>query len=131
MVHTDYRQRKKSLKSIHGIICVHFKLVQSNHERTAWGDRNGVVGSVGGPPGVAGPEESNRGGGSWRSRESFGGRRVSEEGTNDDGWRKPRWRRGDEAEDEYRSGSNSRRLHRSWSEEENHDNIPEWYVERL
>ncbi|OXA51693.1 GRB10-interacting GYF protein 2 [Folsomia candida] len=103
-----------------------FERSQSNHERTAWGDRNGVVGSVGGPPGVAGPEESNRGGGSWRSRESFGGRRVSEEGTNDDGWRKPRWRRGDEAEDEYRSGSNSRRLHRSWSEEENHDNIPEW-----
>ncbi|OXA59526.1 GRB10-interacting GYF protein 2 [Folsomia candida] len=103
-----------------------FERPQSNHERTVWGDRNGVVGSVGGPPGVAGPEESNRGGGSWRSRESFGGRRVSEEGTNDDGWRKPRWRRGDEAEDEYRSGSNSRRLHRSWSEEENHDNIPEW-----
>lgn len=98
-------------------------VLQSVHERAPWGERNGIGGPPGGgPPGN--PEESTRGGGSWRTRESFGGRRHEDQ--NDDGWRKPRWRRGDEDEEGHRNSSGSRRLNRSWSEDENHDNIPEW-----
>ncbi len=117
------------------LLLLSFFFSQSNHERTSWGERNGV----GGPPGSGGgPLLDDLGGprtttGNWRNREGFGagGRRVLEENEGDNGWRKPRWRRGDEPEEpesSYRSssGSTSRRLHRSWSEEENHDNIPEW-----
>lgn len=113
-----------------------FERSQSNHERTAWGEKNGgpLGGGLisGGPPLGLGDDAGGRGGsGSWRSRESFGGRRGILEGDSSgeqDGWRKPRWRRGDEEGEEYgrSSGGGRRLLHRSWSEEENHDNIPEW-----
>lgn len=96
----------------------------SAHERN-WGtdrERNGLAGS---PP----ETESNRsggGGGNWRNRnsDSYSKSRYED---NDDGWRsKPRWRQDYEEDYGPPPRNNTRRVHKSWSEDVTQENLPEW-----